>query len=254
MTFLTLDIETVPQAKYVKPDSYLIRGAGPSGVQVEEEWLTERAMAEEAHIDDEILRGNAPLEATHVVPALHATTCHIVQVSFGWRGADGELCRKIVQADKYFRGLDEPFDPLTVDVAKAEPLLVADALALLRGACGKKSTIVTFNGKQFDIPLFRARMAILAVNAPGVYVPWRRLLYPYDDNQSADLRLILSGDDRRARGTLQWWADSMGIHAEEHGREVYQWVRAGRWDLLEGYGMTEAQTLVEMYERVQPIL
>lgn len=243
MTFLTLDIETVPQALYVDPAAY---AAG--------EFVLERDWYDKHHSDelpDAILEGVAPLAATHVAPALHATTCHIVQVSFGWRAPMGnqaaELHRRVLQANQY----SEP----VVDVAAAERALITEALDIMARACSKRTTIVTFNGKGFDLPILRARALLAGATIPTMpCIPWRRLLYPFDDNQHADLRLILGNDDRRARGTLQWWADCFGVHAEEHGSEVYAWVRAGEWDKLESYGITEAQTLVELYERVVPVI
>lgn len=247
--FVTLDVETVPQEKYVRPEFY---GKDATGViEMEQDWLVEHE--DDREVEDAIITGEAPLEETHVTPSLHATTCHIVQASFGWRAPMGnqpaELHRKIIQSDQF---QDPGRSPLQV-AAECERRVIQGALEVLAGATTKGSVIVTFNGKQFDIPLIRARAAILDVPMPG-YIPWRRLLYPYADNQHADLRLILSGDDRRARGTLQWWAESFGIYAEEHGADVFRWVRAGEWGKVDRYGMVEAQTLVEMYERVRGIL
>lgn len=220
--FLTLDLETVPQARFLDP------AAWPDGPHPEG-W------------EDDVRAGRAEVWATSVAPSLHATTCHIVQVSFGWRTPEGSLQRIVSQSDG--------FGPT---VAEAEPLLLFDALRMLASACEKRTTIVSFNGKGFDIPLLRARAALLRVKSPRI--PWRRLLYPYDDNQHADLRLVLSADDRRARGTLQWWSEAFGVHAEEHGAEVGAWVRAGEWDKLRAYGEVEAKTLVELYEAMEPIL
>jgi Predicted 3'-5' exonuclease related to the exonuclease domain of PolB len=247
--FVTCDIETAPQERYVHPEFY--QKDRPDAIEMRQDWLEEHENDEE--VETAITLGEAPLEATHVTPSLHATTCHIVQVSFGWRAPMGnqplDLHRKIVQSNQ-FQGLDR--SPMQI-AAECERQVLRVALDVLAGACAKGSVIVTFNGKGFDIPVLRARAAILGIPMPG-FIPWRRLLYPYADNQHADLRLILSGDDRRAWGTLQWWADSLGIHAEEHGAEVFGWVRAGEWGKLDRYGMVEAQTLVEMYERVRPIL
>lgn len=256
-SFVTLDLETVPQSPYVDPTCYAIRGAGPRGLLIEREWLETASIFGDEHVNEQITLGNAPLEATHVVPALHATTCHIVQASFGWRAAVGdkgiELHRKVLQSDQW--KADYPDVSGLELVAAAEQELVKAALELLAGACQKRNTIVTFNGKQFDVPLLRARAAIIGgcVNYPPT-IPWRRLIYPYADDHHADLRLILSADDRRARGTLQWWAETFDIHAEEHGLEVFGWVREGEWRMLDAYGMCEAQTLVELYEAVRPIL
>jgi hypothetical protein len=248
VSYLTLDIETVPQARFTDPDRF-----ASGDLDLDEDYL------EEIHHEPEPLRfeienGVAVLAATKAAAALHATTCHIVQVSFGWRAPMGnqpaELHRKVIQSDHWQN--DDVDETGLALAARAEPEVVLAALDLLAGACQKGTTIVSFNGKQFDIPVLRARAALLHAKVPPV--PWRRLLYPYADDRHADLRLILGADDRRARGTLQWWCDAFGIHAEEHGAEVFGWVRAGEWDKLRQYGCTEAQTLVELYEAVQGVL
>jgi len=244
--FVTLDIETVPQEQYL---------GRQASFGIEEDWYEEHKGDDSSALWASLESGEVPLEATHVVPALHATTCHIVQVSFGWRAPmgnhAGELHRKIIQSDQF---QDPGMSALQV-AAGCERRVIQGALEVLAGACAKGVTIVSFNGKQFDIPVLRARAAIIGgcVNYPPT-IPWRRLLYPYADDRHADLRLILSGDDRRARGTLQWWADAFDIHAEEHGSDVLGWVRAREWGKLDAYGMQEAQTLVELYERVRSIL
>jgi hypothetical protein len=247
VSFLTVDIETVPQARYADPDNY-VEGEGEA-LDWDPEWANDYFRDHGTAIHDAIEAGEAVLAATKVTPALHPTTCHIVQVSFGWRAPMGnqsaELHRRVLQINDYFIGA-EPSLP------DAERPLVYDAIDLLAGACQKGTTIVSFNGKQFDLPVLRARAALLRAKVPPV--PWRRLLYPYADDRHADLRLILSADGRRARGTLQWWAEAFGIHAEEHGAEVWGWVRAGEWGKLGTYGLTEAQTLVELYEAVQAVL
>lgn len=234
MTFLTLDLETVPQARFTNDQAW---------PELDTDYLNEDRGAD--RIGYEVAAGRAVLAATKQPAALHASTCHIVQVSFGWRGAPAELQRKVLQADDYCDGSP-------AGVATAERALVTEALDILASACGKRTTIVSFNGKSFDVPVLRGRAALLGLRVPSI--PWRRLLYPFDDNQHADLRLILGADDRRARGTLQWWAEAFGIHAEEHGAEVFSWVQGGEWIALRDYGLCEAQTLVELFERVQPIL
>lgn len=256
MTFLTVDIETVPQARFVDPEQYALTGpmAGPislddSLLQVREGWREEHYHVSFAEIATAIREARVPLGETGVAASLHPTTCHIVQVSFGWRAPMGnqpaELHRKVLQINDYFLGPER-------SLSDAERPLVYDAIDLLAGAYQKGTTIVSFNGKQFDIPVLRARAALLRAKVPPI--PWRRLLYPYADDRHADLRLILSADDRRARGTLQWWCDAFGIRAEEHGSDVFTWVRNCEWDKLYAYGLVEAQTLVELYEAVRPVL
>lgn len=241
MTFITIDIETVPQARFLEPARY--EGESPE-FEVAPSWW-------EAGVADDLedFKANAPLgvlplAATGVVPALHATTCHVVQVSFGWPG-----CSKVIQWDDVMEAADSG---RTTTPEELERRILTRAFDLMAAATKKGTTLVSFNGKGFDIPILRARAALLALPMPAL--PWRKLIYPYADDRHADLRLVLSADDRRARGTLQWWADAMGIHAEEHGAEVSSWVQAGEWSKLRAYGETEARTLVELYERLLPIL
>jgi hypothetical protein len=243
VSFVTLDIETVPQSRFLDPDRWT-----SGDIELDNKW--ERDHENDAGvIRCAVQEARAVLAGTGQPAALHATTCHIVQVSFGWRGPmgahDADLQRRVLQSNRYF---SEPVQ----GVEAAELPLLAEALDIIARAAGKGTTIVSFNGKQFDVPLLRARAALLSVSHNSL--PWRKLLYPFEEKDHADLRLILGNGDRRAHGTLQWWADAFGIHAEEHGREVAGWVAAGEWDQLERYGMTEAQTLVELYERVQLVL
>lgn len=235
MSFLTLDIETVPQQRFLNPNAYNPLGPIGQHMDLDEKWMKDRSFEDAARL---VEQGDGVLAATGVVPALHATTCHIVQVSFGWRqdNVSREIKTKLCQLDGY----------------ESEAELLTDALGVLASAVGKRTTIVSFNGKGFDVPVLRVRAALLGIHAPSI--PWRRLLYPYSDDQHADLRLILGADDRRARGTLQWWCDAFAIHAEEHGAEVGAWVRAGEWDKLLAYGQTEAKTLIELFEAVEPVL
>ena len=231
MTFLTLDIETVAQERM---------RSTPRTWVADPDWCAEQFPKYTA---DEIAglarAGSVPVAATGVVPSLHPTTASVVQVSFGWR-AGHDIERKVVQRDDY------PGDGW-------EGALLHDAIGILAGAVGKRSVVVTFNGKAFDLPILRHRAALLGLcDLPRI--PWRRLLYPYSDEQHADLRLILGNDNRYAKGTLQWWAEAFGVHAEEHGADVQGWVGAGNWQALREYGQVEAQTLVELYECVQVVV
>ncbi len=251
MSFLTLDIETVPQARFLDPEHWCWRTG--NGIEPAKDWelegepweaWTDEATHDVGGLDLEVREARVPLKATGVSPSLHATTCHIVQVSFGWR-RNGEIETSVLQSDAYG-------DPSENRVVAAEATLVADALGRIAAAMAKGTRLVSFNAKSFDIPVLRARAALLRLNrAP---INWRRLLYPYSDDQHADLRLILGADDRRARGTLQWWADAFGIHAEEHGADVFSWVEDGEWEKLRAYGECEARTLVELFEAVGPVL
>lgn len=265
MGYLVVDIETVPGPRYVDPAQYEWHG-GP--LKVADSWSVDIPdvfseaddapqvrswrYAERDHLDKAAQAGEVVLAATGTVPSLHPTTCHVVQMSFGWRnGVREPINQKIVQSDDYF-GQFENHGTSAVMAGLCETALLLDAFHVLSGAVGKRSVVVSFNGKQFDLPMLRARAALLCLDIPRL--PWRRLLYPYSEEQHCDLRLVLGNDDRRARGTLQWWAEAFGIHAEEHGGDVWGWVRNGEWGKLRQYGETEATTLVELFDRVKDVL
>ena len=179
---------------------------------------------------------------TGAMPALHPITAHVSAVNFGW-----------------LKGTEIETDVMTLaDVmpsgsfADAEPTLLNAALERIAGAVGKSTLLVTFNGKEFDLPMLRTRAALLRLRIPAL--PWRKLLYPFDDRDHLDLRLLLSNSKRGAVGTLQTWATAFGIHAEERGEEVWSMVRAGKWSVVADYGHAEGRTLVELYRAVEGVL
>jgi hypothetical protein len=238
--FVTCDIETVPAPHLMDPASYATHGGA---VKLEAGWL-----ADHIAVDEEIRGGRAVLAATKAAPSLHAITCRVVQVSFGRRQPTGEIERRIMQWDEY-AGDGTPIGP------DLEKCVLLDAFDMLHKARAKDMTIVSFNGKEFDLPLLRARAAILKLDVPRLaWSGTRGLLYPFSDDTHCDIRLLLNHGDRRASGTLQVWAEAFGIHAEEHGADVCAWVQAGDWASLRRYGEVEATTLVEFYERLRLVL
>lgn len=238
---LTFDIETVAQSMYLDP-AHVLR------LDIDNDWLAKQTLPtddpafHEYLIDNEIRAGHAVLRGTGVAAALHATTCHIVQASFGKSEAEPATVMgssvRVRQWDDYRQ---------EEGVERERPLVreICEQLAL---KARQGMTLVTFNGKQFDLVILRARMYLLGIADPGI--PWKKWLCPFDDRDHADLRLLLSGGDRRARGTLQWWADAFGIPAQERGAEVQQMVDEGRWDDLRSYGVSEADTLIRFAARL----
>lgn len=189
--------------------------------------------------------GAQPVEATKAPPALHASTAHLVAVNFGWI--------KNTQHGYQIETDVMMWDPTTggteVDM---ERVLLAEAMERIAAAAGKDTLIVSFNGKQFDLPMLRLRAALLRQPIPRL--PWQKLLYPFDDRVHLDLRLLFGNGDRRANGTLQHWAETFGIHAEERGAEVWPLVREGKWSAIADYGHSEGRTLVELYQAVEGVL
>ncbi len=234
MAFLCLDIETIPNAKWLNPRV----------VEPTVEWAKEHEAAmqkDPGFFGDMVAKGEVPLLQTGVVPSLHPTTCQVVQVSFGTRNEDGTLWTRIVQADDYMAE--------GVGLEATEEAVLRDAFDIIGRSIVKGALLVTFNGKGFDLPVLRWRAALRKVAISRLR--WSNLMYPYKHDEHCDLRLAFSDGDKRAKGTQQVWSDAFEIHAEEHGRDVWPWVRAGKWPELRRYGEVEQGTLVALYERVR---
>lgn len=246
MKFLTVDIETVPQARFTQPINY--RRISPNGfLDLDEKWLKDESTPTSVEgISQAICEGEAALAGTGCAPGLHPTTCHVVQVSFGWRDDDGQVGRRLTQWDDFVGDGQSGADAIAL-----EKFVLTEAFRWFKRAAKDDVRLVTFNGKSFDLPVLRARAAILGLQVPKL--PWRNWLYPWDDGAHADLRILLT-QERKARGTLQAWAEGFGIHAEEHGHEVWSWVCEENWKALRDYGFVEALTLIEIYERLAYVL
>lgn len=227
---LALDIETIPQEKYLE---------GGSFTASDEWWERVRSQPMSALEQTAALKeGRIPLQATGVAPALHPTTAHIVAVNLGW-WENQQPQTKVLR-----------WDP---DTPEGEHLLLTRTLEYLDGAARKGTTLVTFNGKAFDLPMTRWRVALLGVEG-GSAIPWRKWLYPWSEQDHCDLRLLLGNGNRFAHGTQQWWAEAFGLQSEERGHEVLQMVQEGRWADLEAYGASEARTLLDLYGCVVNVL
>lgn len=233
MSVLAFDIETV-KGEWL-----------PADYPVCEKWIREQWLAKPPHPDfptwltEQRQQGHAAHAVTGAPPALHPTTCRIVQMSFGWRSG-GELHREIIQWDNY--------DPGSEDPHQGERHVVDDALEHIAGAVAKKTVLVGFNSKGFDLWCLRFRARLLGLPDPH-HIPWGWLLHPYDDRAHVDLRLTLGNGNRFAKGTLQWWAEAFGVPAEEKGGDVQDMVDRGAWDELRRYGESEAATPLLLYEK-----
>ena len=226
MKFLTTDIETVPQEWALDPDR----------VEAADWWVEEN----EAEDPIPLIRGGAvPLAGTNIAAALHPSTCRVVSVAFASRKDDGIKTHVICPEQT----------PEDWDIFERE--LVRLALRHIGEAVEKRSRIVGFNSKSFDLPVLRVRAAMLGLR---IAMPWQKLLYPFSDSPHCDLRLLLGNGDRRAKGTLKWWCDAFGIECTEAGAEVFDRVQAEDWPWLADYGIREGHTLVELFEHVQGVL
>lgn len=227
MSYFTLDLETVPSELALTGDAFEIASWEPG-------------------LDN----GAAPLMETGVLPALHPVSAHIVSASFG--GPADTLHTSVYNLCDY--GGAGAFDqwPDTETVEAAERRLVRDILERMHKGLKQGRTLITFNGKGFDLWLLRTRAMILTpLWDEPLHFDWQKLLYPYSNHPHCDLRLLFGNGNRFARGTLDVWARAFGVEARSEGHLVWDYVRAGEWDKVEMYGHAEAKTLCQLYERVK---
>ncbi len=256
MPRLCVDIETCPQVRFLEPDVPLKQErlnevileavlAGESGVTGND---VGDVCAGPAWMDQARADGRMPLEATGVTPALHWTTCHVVAVNVEQDRRDGGPQETVYHLSNV--GQCSAVGPDNdVQVQRAEALLVAKVLDLIAAAVATRRTVVTFNGKAFDLLILRGRAVALGLNNP-VRKSWERwLLYPWNNrDEHCDLRIAIS-QKIYGVGTFDWLCGALGIPASAKGEQIWRWVRDGAWDEIEAYGLEEARGLAALYER-----
>ena len=258
MSFLTLDCETVPQWKFTEPD-----------VPVDYKWFKEMLETESEGSDpgfefsDQaalelvaryLKSGEAKLKATGVQAALHASTAHIVSVSWGSGRIDSD-------PETVVRQWDDPNGPVEATDEQFEADLIERTFRSIDAAIRCRRTIVGFNTKPFDLPMLRWRAALLGLEVPKIKwdgPPYQGgpagLLYPYDNITHCDLRNAWTNGNRYGRGTLADMSAAFGIENQEHGADVYEWFKAGEWGKIREYGHQEARNLIALYRACERIL
>lgn len=190
----------------------------------------------------------APLLLTGVAPALHPITAHVVQMAFGWE--ENGTPKLMVQTLGDY-GLPRIGDGNIEQVRKAEhELLFWGMKQIVRGR-QRKRTLITFNGKDFDLPMCIGRSIALDMHLEPHKVEWGRLTYPWENLRHCDLRMVLAGGKRTQKGTLEAWSMAAGIPVATHGTEVDAWARAGEWDRIKEYGQAEMHTLLRHWHRAR---
>ena len=253
MSFLTLDIETVPMWRFTEPDV-------PVDPKWREEFVAEHRLKRRPNSDKAIelvaaalKSGEAKLKATGVQAALHPSTAHVISVSWGNSEAKEGEDTTVYQW--------EDFQGLEGSDAGFEVALLERTFRAIEAAIFKSRTLVSFSGKSFDLPSLRWRAGILGIkiprlkwDGPGYGGKPAGLLYPFDSDTHCDLRLAWTNGNKYGRGTLAAMSAAFGIESEEHGGDVYSWFRANDWDSIRAYGHVEARNLIQLYRACERIL
>ena len=260
---LCLDIETIPQLQWREQDY------PPDMYWRKQIWLESQATGH-ANIAE---RPEYPMKITGDLPSTHPATAHVVSVSvamdLGAKSQQREIPglapeAQVIQVDQHLHPVDvgagETRPPMlseihTDEMLDAERMVISIALEKLAFAVRHACTVVTFNGKGFDLPMLRWRAAMLGVAIPQ-NLNWYEMLYPYRHKEHIDLRLLFGDGDRRARGTMSMWCTAFGIDAKTLGTggDVLGWVEKGEWNQLLSYGLDEMDDLIQLFRAVEGAL
>jgi predicted PolB exonuclease-like 3'-5' exonuclease len=114
----------------------------------------------------------------------------------------------------------------------------------LEGA--RPTLFVTFNGRRFDVPYLNIRSAIHGIE-PAYPIPlgW---------SSHFDVREALEGDDKRRRGSLDYFCAVFGVASpkmEMDGSLVGQAFAEGRIQEIERYCLADCRATLELYRRLK---
>ena len=115
----------------------------------------------------------------------------------------------------------------------------------LEGA--RPSLFVSFNGRRFDVPYLNIRSAVHGIE-PAYPIPlgW---------SSHFDVREALEGDDKRRRGSLDYFCAVFGILSpkmEMDGSLVGQVYAEGRIEDIERYCLADCRATLALYRRLRP--
>ncbi len=109
---------------------------------------------------------------------------------------------------------------------------------------------VTFNGKRFDIPFVNVRSAIHGLT-PRVVIP----ADPLTTRPHFDVREVFEGNDRRRRGSLDFFTAIFGVPSPKSkmdGAKVADAYAEGRLDEIARYCLEDCRATAAIYERLAP--
>ena len=111
-------------------------------------------------------------------------------------------------------------------------------------------SIVTFNGKSFDIPLLRIRAAKYGIEIPGF--PWDN--NKYDQSNHFDVRAALTNFDQYGRGTEDQWCLFFGIALGDNrskGSDIPLLWEDKKFDVIRQKGITDILLLRSLFLKIE---
>lgn len=134
---------------------------------------------------------------------------------------------------------------------KESLLLGGNETMMIRGAfhlINKCTRLVTFNGKQFDLPF-------LIISATRINIPMPahilRMLGKYENDRHTDIRNILTNHQQFGRGTLGQWASRFGINPPYgDGSQIAGWYLDNDWKQIGKHSISNVQATYEIYQRI----
>ena len=111
----------------------------------------------------------------------------------------------------------------------------------------RPTLFVSFNGRRFDVPYLNIRSAIHGIEPP----------YPIPLGWSShfDVREAFEGDDKRRRGSLDYFCAVFGLPSpkmEMDGSGVGQAYAEGRIEDIERYCLADCRATLALYRRLRP--
>lgn len=135
----------------------------------------------------------------------------------------------------------------TGGITLQEPDLLHDFWSFMGGRSNSNPTIVTFNGKSFDIPYILKRSAYLGVK-PTINIPTKR----YSTSPHFDIAEVLSGFDMSKMKKLGIYCDLFGIkHKIADANKVGEWFRNGEFDRITKHCREDVRATAELYEKIK---
>ncbi|HXV60712.1 MAG TPA: ribonuclease H-like domain-containing protein [Vicinamibacteria bacterium] len=139
---------------------------------------------------------------------------------------------------------------LDVETSREQAFVEASERALLESfwqwlSDRKPTLLITFNGKRFDVPYLEIRSAIHGIE-PGRTLSTIRHI---------DLRQTLEGDERRRRGSLDYFCAIFGIPSpktELDGSRVEEAFGEGRIEEIARYCLEDCRATAALYKRLKP--